>query len=299
MSFTNNAVAKTQQDSAAIAIIVQSVGSLADSENFEALEKLYAPEVEIDYTSLAGGEVELKSPTAIMSQWASVLPGFDQTHHQVSNIQISFNDKSATATADVVADHWLGDLYWQVKGSYVYKLEKEDAIWQIVSHKFIFNSEKGSRDVFGPASENASKNPVAYLVRQKTRKAITAFLTSLESKDMEAFASVWADDAIQDMPYSPEGFPKRVSGKENIKQHYRDWPKNSGKADFTSQLVFYPMQDPEMMFVEFKGDVDIIPTNRKYKQHYGGLFHVENGKIKLFREYFNPAPFSYAFGLNE
>ena len=62
--------------------------------------------------------------------------------------------------------------------------------------------------------------------------------------------------------------------------------------------MFYPMQDPEMIFAEFKGDVDIIPTGRKYKQHYGGLFHVLNGQIKLFREYFNPAPFVYAFGVD-
>ena len=29
------------------------------------------------------------------------------------------------------------------------------------------------------------------------------------------------------------------------------------------------------------------------------LFQVENGKIKRFREYFNPAPFKHAFGLDE
>ena len=31
----------------------------------------------------------------------------------------------------------------------------------------------------------------------------------------------------------------------------------------------------------------------------GGLFHVKNGKIQLFREYFDPKPFVYAFGLDE
>ena len=125
------------------------------------------------------------------------------------------------------------------------------------------------------------------------------FLTALETKDMDAFAGVWAEDAVQDMPYSPEGFPKRVSGKKNILDHYAGWPENSGSADFTSELIYYPMKNPEMIFVEFKGDVDIIPTGRKYLQTYGGLFYVEDGKIKLFREYYDPELFSYAFGLNE
>ena len=170
--------------------------------------------------------------------------------------------------------------------------------WQITSHTFHFKNEEGTRDVFGPASENAAAGSTSYVLRQQTQSAVKDFLISLEKKDMEKFASVWAEDAVQDMPYAPEGFPKRVNGRDNLIKHYTVWPENSGDADFTSQLVFYPMQNPEMV-VEFKGDVDIIPTRRKYRQHYGGLFHVENGKIKLFREYFDPKPFKYAFGLDE
>ena len=116
---------------------------------------------------------------------------------------------------------------------------------------------------------------------------------------MDKFAAVWAKDAVQDMPYSPKGHPKRVVGKENLVKLYEGWPQNSGKADFTSQLVFYPMQDPETLFAEFKGDVEVIPTGRQYKQTYGGLFHVVDGKIKLFREYYDPAPFVWAFGLSD
>ena len=49
-------------DEAAIYTIVESVANLADRGNFESLAKLYAPEIEVDYTSAFGGEVELKSP---------------------------------------------------------------------------------------------------------------------------------------------------------------------------------------------------------------------------------------------
>ena len=287
------------KDEAQIKTIVESVGILADTRNFEALEELYAPEVELDYTSLAGGEVELKSPQAIMAQWAGVLPGFSLTRHEVSNIKVSSNGQTATTTADITASHWVSDLFWQVKGDYVYRLAKDEDHWLITAHQFNLKEENGTRDVFGPAIENATANPVAYIKRQQTKQAVRDFLTSLETKDMEKFASIWAEDAVQDMPYAPEGFPKRVNGKGNLIAHYAAWPENSGEADFTSQLVLYPMQNPEIVFAEFKGDVDIIPTGRKYEQHYGGLFYVENGKIKLFREYFGPESFKYAFGLDE
>ena len=299
MTAINPALADTPQDVAAIKTLVESVGSLADTGNFEILEKLYAEEVEVDYTSLAGGEVELKSPQALMTQWASMLPGFDRTRHELSNISVRVNGDKATATADIVADHYVDDLFWQAAGDYLYKFEKGVDGWKIISHTFNLTSEDGTRDVFGPAGERAASDPSPYILRQKTQQAVRNFLMSLEEKDMEKFASVWTEDAVQDMPYAPEGFPRRVNGKDNLIKHYAAWPENSGEADFTSQLVFYPMQNPEMVFVEFRGDVDIVPTGRKYEQHYGGLFHVENGKIKLFREYFGPEPFKYAFGLDE
>ncbi len=296
----NSVVANAEStDVAAIKTIVESVAVLADSANFEVLEKLYADEVLVDYTSLAGGEPELKSPQLLMTEWAGVLPGFDRTRHEISNIEVHVTGSRAVATADVIADHYVADLFWQVSGNYRHELLDSGDGWRIAAATFNLRDEKGTRDVFGPASENAAANPPSYITRQKTAEVVRAFLTSLEEKDMEKFASVWADDAVQDMPYSPEGHPKRVVGKDNLVSLYSGWPENSGDADFTSQLVFYPMQDPETIFAEFKGEVEVIPTGRQYRQTYGGLFHVVDGKIRLFREYYDPAPFAWAFGLTE
>jgi len=184
------------KDEAAIKTIVESVGLLADTGNFEALEKLYAPEIEVDYTSLAGGEVELKSPQALMMQWAGVLPGFDRTRHAVSNVQVSSNGVTATATADVIADHYVGELFWQVTGDYVYRLIKDDDRWLITAHQFNLREETGTRDVFGPAIQNATANPASYLKREQTREAVVDFLSALETKDMESVANTLGDDMV-------------------------------------------------------------------------------------------------------
>lgn len=286
-------------DVAQIKTIVESVAILADSGNFESLEKLFAEEIHLDYSSLSGDQPQLKSPRTLMTEWASVLPGFDRTRHALSNIVVTQDGNSATATADVVADHYFKQQHWQVRGDYHYRLVKLGQRWEITTLTFNLRDEKGSRDIFGPVLEQAKANPPAYIVREQTATAVRAFLTSLETKDMDTFAGLWADDAVQHMPYSPKGHPKQVVGKDNIVKLYAGWPQNSGKADFTSHLVFHPMQDPETVFVEFKGDVAVIPTGRQYKQTYGGFFHVAKGKIQLFREYFDPAPFAWAFGLSD
>ena len=292
-----NTANSSPQDIAAIETIVESVGTLADRGNFEALEDLYANEVLMDYTSLAGGEPELKSPSAIMNEWAATLPGFDRTRHRLANINVELNEDRAVATADVTADHFVGELFWQVSGHYRYELARFDGDWKIIAHRFTLTDEAGTRDVFGPAAESAAASPAPYLQRQQTRDAVLRFLKALEDEDMAALESVFAENVVQDMPFSPEGHPKRVSGRDDLVALYSGWPDNAENADFTSELVFYPMQDASMVFAEFKGRVDIVPTGREYRQTYGGLFHVVDGEITLFREYYDPKPFAWAFGL--
>ena len=187
-------------DEAAIKTIVESVANLADQGNFESLQQLYAQEVEVDYTSAFGGQVELKSPQGLMTQWANTLPGFDRTRHQISNIETEINENKATATADVTANHYLNEMFWQITGSYEYGLVKEDGQWVIDKMTFIAKSEQGSRDVIDKAVQQANINPSTYIQRKKTKQAVINFLRSLEDKDMDKLATVWAEDAVQDMP---------------------------------------------------------------------------------------------------
>ena len=181
----------------------------------------------------------------------------------------------------------------------LYRFVKSADRWQITHMTFNLRDEVGDRTLVTLASERAATEPVGYRQQQQTEQAVRDLLTSLETKDMEALAAVWAADAVQDMPFSPAGFPKRVEGRENLIQHYAAWPEISGNANFTDELVFYPMADPTMVFAEWRGVVDIRTTGRLYEQQYGGLFHVVDGQIQLFREYYDPIVFSVAFGLDE
>jgi ketosteroid isomerase-like protein len=286
-------------DEAAVATVVESVATLADRGEFDALERLYAPEVRVDYSSLTGGEPEVKSGTALMTDWAGMLPGFDRTRHAISNVKVALNGSTATATANVVADHWLGSRHWQLSGRYDYVLARDGREWRITAHRLTVTGEKGSREVFGPAAQAAKARPNAYLVRQQARQLVLDFLTGLEDKDMARVNGVWADDAVQEMPYVPAGFPSRVVGKEALIKQYAAWPQNAGKARFTDGIRFYATQDPQVVAVEYRGISEILTTGRTYDQRYFGLFHVEGGKITLFREYFDPNVFARAFGLNE
>lgn len=298
--FKVNANESDTTDELKILGIVEAVGVLADRGAFDQLERLYSDEVLLDYTSMAGGEAELLGPTAIMTRWAGVLPGFDVTRHRIGEELVLVQGDRAIATAAVTADHVLDGETWTVNGRYRYLLERdEDSDWHIKEHTFLLESETGDRALISQAIQRASESPNAYLRRTSAQDAVRQFLESLESKDMEAFADVWAEDAVQEMPYAPEGFPEKVVGKSALIAHYAGWPEISGKADFTSHLVFHPTTDPDIVFVEFRGKVEIKKPAGIYNQTYGGLFHVEDGKIVYFREYFDPVVFSKAFGIGE
>ncbi|MEM9979761.1 MAG: nuclear transport factor 2 family protein [Cyanobacteria bacterium P01_D01_bin.2] len=299
VALSQDLAAPSPADEAAIAVIINSVATFADQGDFDSIAGLYADEIQVDYTSLWGGDVQTHTPESLMTAWASVLPGFDQTFHNISNVQVELADNRATATADVIADHYLGAGFWQVSGQYEYRFIKQADRWKITHMIFNLADEAGDRTLIERALENAAAGSVGYLQQQQTEQTVRDFLTSLETKDMDAFAAVWAEDAVQDMPFSPEGFPKRVEGRDNLIQHYAAWPEISGNASFTDELVFYPMADPTMVFAEWRGVVDILPTGRLYEQQYGGLFQVVDGQIQLFREYYDPIVFSVAFDLDE
>lgn len=143
------------KDEAAIATMVESVGTLADRSEFDALARLYADEFTLDYSSLNEQPASPKTPAELMAEWSSVLPGFDRTRHALSNVNVVVTGDTANATADVVASHWIGDDFWQVEGSYEYAFARQDGQWLITAMTFNLKGETGSRDVFGPAIEAA------------------------------------------------------------------------------------------------------------------------------------------------
>lgn len=286
-------------EEAAVKTVVESVAALADRGEFEALERLFADEVRVDYSSLSGAAADVRSSRGLMIEWAGVLPGFDRTRHSLTGVNATVEGAQASATADVVAGHWIDGAYWQVNGHYDYELKRSGDGWKITSLTFNLESETGSRDVFGPAIEAARQDPAPYLVRLQTRETVMEFLTGLEAKDMEKVNALWAEDAVQDMPYVPKGWSNLVVGRDALIAQYAGWPEVSGAAKFTDGIVFHDTVDPQTVFVEYKGVVDIVPTGRTYRQTYGGLFHVEDGKITLFREYFDPREFVRAFGLED
>jgi uncharacterized protein len=139
-------------------------------------------------------------------------------------------------------------------------------------------------------------------IQKNNELTIRKYFKLLSEKRMEEWLQLWHENGKQDMPYSPKGFPKIVEGKTAIApkarliaKHYSALPTSVGKMEFPD-LKIYPTNDPNTLWVEFNGEIEVLATKKQYNNNYAGLFQFRDRKVILFREYYNPIVFTEAFG---
>ena len=128
-------------DRSEIADATNSVATLADVHNWEALRSVFADDVAVDYTSLVSGEPATLWADDLIENWRAALSGYDATQHVVvvTNHLVRVNGNGATCSAYVVARHYLlnykgGDL-WTLGGRYDYRLVRAPEGWKVNATK--------------------------------------------------------------------------------------------------------------------------------------------------------------------
>jgi ketosteroid isomerase-like protein len=119
------------------------------------------------------------------------------------------------------------------------------------------------------------------------------FLAGLEAMDIDTALACFSPDAVQEMPFAPPGFPTRLDGIDALRRQYGGLPDAyaSMRFDVTAR---HAMADPEWALLEYHGTISQQDGSR-YDNDYAGLFQVIDGRITLFREYFNPLVLQAAF----
>jgi hypothetical protein len=137
--------------------IVKKLFAGADERNWEKVEQTMADKVLLDYTSMAGGTPANLSPKQITESWATFLPGFDKTNHQLSDFKITIDQDKAIATYFGKADHFIETEVWTVEGSYETELISVENNWVITKQKFNFISQSGNTELPAKATERLTK----------------------------------------------------------------------------------------------------------------------------------------------
>ncbi len=108
---------------------------LADRRAWDDLVEVFAEEVDVDYTSLAGGEPVTVAAADLVAGWRAGLGGLDATQHHVSNHLVTATDEGAEVTAQFIATHRFdnehGDSLWTLGGHYRFRLARDGEAWRI------------------------------------------------------------------------------------------------------------------------------------------------------------------------
>jgi hypothetical protein len=143
------------QETAKIISVVSSIPLAVDLAAYDLAERAFAPSIVIDYTSLWGGEPSTMTPAQLMDAWRGLVPGFDGTWHQLSDVKAIVSGATAEASAFVDGRHWLGDKIWRPVGTYAWTLVKQDGRWKVTHMTFKMTQEIGDRALVAQAAEKA------------------------------------------------------------------------------------------------------------------------------------------------
>lgn len=121
-------------DRIAIQDVISAVSMHSDSKEYSEVYQYYTDDAIMEYGSLLGDE-----GLPVHEQRRKIMeffPGFDVTHHQSTNFQITVDGDQATSRAQVRATHVIDKDFWIVAGTYLHKLRRTAQGWKIYRHRF-------------------------------------------------------------------------------------------------------------------------------------------------------------------
>ncbi|CAM5556577.1 hypothetical protein STAFG_3857 [Streptomyces afghaniensis 772] len=112
-------------------------------------------------------------------------------------------------------------------------------------------------------------------------------LRLLLDKDIAGWVGLWAEDGVMEFPFAPEGWPRRLEGKEAVAAYMRHYPDHIDLHDFPA-LGIHQTTDPQTIVVEMRGVGRLVETGAPFDMTYIAVVTVRNGHITSYRDYWNP-----------
>jgi uncharacterized protein len=110
--------------------------------------------------------------------------------------------------------------------------------------------------------------------------------------DMTGQAELYAPEGILEWPFAPAGVPRRIEGRERIREVLASLEPAVKAAETRLTAIptvaMHETTDPEVVIVEFEARAEIPATGESFPLPYIQLFQIRDGQILLFRDYFGP-----------
>ncbi|MBF0543585.1 MAG: nuclear transport factor 2 family protein [Candidatus Riflebacteria bacterium] len=147
----NNAVLQNYIDELQIKQVVDDIDNTCDAKDWAKCRKYFLDEIDVDFTSLAGGSPSHIKADELISGWNKGLYKDKLSHHMRTNHQIEVNGDSAEVFSKGYALNILqiknGSDLWEVWGDYHHSLKRTEKGWKVSYMKFSVVYARGNEKV--------------------------------------------------------------------------------------------------------------------------------------------------------
>jgi len=131
----------------------------ADQRRWDDLAGIFAEHIDLDYTSLTGGEPGPVPRAGLIAGWRDQLGGLDATQHLIADFLVTTAGDEATVTAGFQATHLLdnphGERLWVLGGDYRFGLSREAGAWRITALTMTARWATGNQHIMTLAADRA------------------------------------------------------------------------------------------------------------------------------------------------
>jgi ketosteroid isomerase-like protein len=142
---------QTQLDETTIRRVVDEIDNACDAKDWELCRSFFADEVEVDFTSLAGGEPARIPADDLIGAWHKNLFAEKKTYHQRGNHRVEITGDKATVFSKAYAFNLLesGEVtgFWEVWGNYTHLLTRTAQGWKCSAMKLEVVHQRGDERV--------------------------------------------------------------------------------------------------------------------------------------------------------
>jgi len=109
----------------------------------------------------------------------------------------------------------------------------------------------------------------------------------LLKQDVDGFVGLFAPDGVIELPFAGPGMPSRLAGQQAIRDFSHRTASSPLRIDDLEATAVYHTDDPEVVIIELATRGTVTSTGRTFTGTSIQVFRIRDGKIVLFRDYFN------------
>ncbi len=128
----------------------------ADHHEWAGLRSVFADDVDLDYTSLQGGEPATVAADDVIAGWRGAFEAIDAHQHLVANHLVEIADDTAMVTAAFQATHQWREETWTLGGDYRFEATRTGTRWLIAGMTMTAVWQNGPADLMARASATAT-----------------------------------------------------------------------------------------------------------------------------------------------